>query len=53
MKTKIGVEEHFAINETIQDPTYFLTESVWPELKSRLLIFSKSASVSWMSLGSI
>jgi 2,3-dihydroxybenzoate decarboxylase len=37
MKAKIGIEEHFAIDETIEDSSYFLTESVWPELKSRLL----------------
>ena len=38
MKGKIGIEEHFAIDETIQDSSpRFPGDSVWPELKSRLL----------------
>ncbi len=34
---KIGLEEHFAISDTILDSFGFLDESVWPELKARLL----------------
>ena len=37
MKGKIGLEEHFAIDDTIMDSHGFLGESIWPELKSRLL----------------
>ena len=37
MQGKIGLEEHFAIEETIMDSQGFLADSVWPELKSRLL----------------
>ncbi len=37
MEGKIGLEEHFAIEETIMDSRGFLADSVWPELKSRLL----------------
>ena len=37
MKRKIGLEEHFAIEETIMDSHGFLAEKIWPELKSRLL----------------
>ncbi len=38
MKGKIGIEEHFAIDETLQDSsTRYLTDSIWPELQSRLL----------------
>ena len=37
MKGKIGLEEHFAIEETIMDSHGFLAEKIWPELKSRLL----------------
>ena len=37
MQGKIALEEHFAIPETLMDSAGFLAESVWPELKSRLL----------------
>lgn len=37
MEGKIGLEEHFAIDETIMDSHGFLADSIWPELKSRLL----------------
>ena len=37
MKGKIGLEEHFAIEDTIMDSHGFLGESIWPELKHRLL----------------
>ncbi len=37
MKAKIAIEEHFAIDETLQDfSPRFLADSIWPELKSRL-----------------
>ena len=32
MKGKIGLEEHFAIEETIMDSHGFLAEKIWPEL---------------------
>ena len=32
MKGKIGLEEHFAIDETISDSAGFLDEKVWAEL---------------------
>ena len=37
MQGKIALEEHFAIPETLMDSAGFLAESVWPELKNRLL----------------
>ena len=37
MDGKIALEEHFAINETLEDSNGFLPNHVWPELKSRLL----------------
>ena len=39
MKGKIGLEEHFAIDETISDSAGFLDDRVWPELKENLLDF--------------
>jgi 2,3-dihydroxybenzoate decarboxylase len=36
MQGKIGLEEHFAIAETIEDSRGFLGEHIWPELKHRL-----------------
>jgi 2,3-dihydroxybenzoate decarboxylase len=39
MQGKIALEEHFAIDETLQDSAGFLGESVWPELSSRLMDF--------------
>ena len=36
MKGKIGLEEHFAIAETLEDSRGFLGEHIWPELKHRL-----------------
>jgi len=39
MKGKIGLEEHFAIDETISDSASFLDDRVWPELKENLLDF--------------
>lgn len=37
MKGKIGLEEHFALEETLMDSAGFVPESYWAELKSRLL----------------
>src|SRR5262249_4405242 len=37
MQGKIGLEEHFAINETVMDSAGFVPNSHWPELQSRLL----------------
>lgn len=37
MDGKIGLEEHFAIAETLNDSKGFLGDAVWPELESRLL----------------
>lgn len=37
MQGKIALEEHYAIPETLQDSAGFLGESVWEELKNRLL----------------
>lgn len=37
MKGKIGLEEHFALEETVMDSAGFVPDSYWAELKSRLL----------------
>jgi 2,3-dihydroxybenzoate decarboxylase len=37
MKGKIGLEEHFAIPDTLSDSKGFLGDAVWPELESRLM----------------
>src|SRR5262249_7816035 len=37
VKGKIGLEEHFAIEETVGDGTGFFPRHVWAELQSRLL----------------
>ena len=37
MQGKIGLEEHFAIPETLDDSKGFLGDAVWPELERRLL----------------
>lgn len=37
MKGKIGLEEHFAIEETLMDSAGFLPEKYWQELSHRLL----------------
>jgi predicted TIM-barrel fold metal-dependent hydrolase len=39
MQGKVGLEEHFAIDDTINDSKGFLPERVWPELRARLLDF--------------
>src|SRR3954469_22153403 len=37
MQGKIGLEEHFAIPETLSDSKGYLGDNVWPELEKRLL----------------
>ena len=37
MQGKIGLEEHFAINETLMDSAGFVPDDHWPELRSRIL----------------
>jgi 2,3-dihydroxybenzoate decarboxylase len=37
MLGKIALEEHFALDETVQDSAGFAPEADWPELKARLL----------------
>jgi hypothetical protein len=37
MQGKIGLEEHFAIEETVGDSLDFMPQIVWPELRRRLL----------------
>ena len=37
MQGKIGLEEHFATPETLDDSKGFLGDAVWPELERRLL----------------
>jgi gamma-resorcylate decarboxylase len=37
MRGKIGLEEHFAIEETLQDSAGFVPPDHWPELRHRLL----------------
>jgi len=37
MQGKIGLEEHFAIPETLQDSNGFLPDVVWKELSARLM----------------
>jgi len=34
MQGKIGLEEHFAIDDTIEDSNGFLDPGIWPELSS-------------------
>ena len=37
MKGKIALEEHFAIDDTLEDSNGFLPDAVWTELSARLL----------------
>ena len=37
MEGKIGLEEHFAIPDTLNDSKGFLGDAVWPELEKRLM----------------
>src|SRR5438132_13468844 len=37
MKGKIGLEEHFAVDDTLSDSTASVPADHWPELKDRLL----------------
>lgn len=41
MDNKIGLEEHFALEETLGDSQPFVPADCWPELKSRLLDFQE------------
>jgi predicted TIM-barrel fold metal-dependent hydrolase len=40
MQGKVGLEEHFAITDTINDSLGFLPERLWPEMRERLLDFN-------------
>lgn len=46
MQGKIGLEEHFAIPETLNDSKIFVADSVWPELEKRLSI-SRNTGCGW------
>src|SRR4029079_10215283 len=37
MQGKIGLEEHFAVTETVMDSKGFMPEDFWIELRGRLL----------------
>jgi len=37
VKGKIGLEEHFALHDTLDDSRPFVPGEYWPELESRLL----------------
>jgi predicted TIM-barrel fold metal-dependent hydrolase len=37
MQGKIALEEHFAVEETVQESLDFMPQAVWPELRSRLV----------------
>ena len=37
MQGKIGLEEHFALEETLSESLNFMPQVVWPELRHRLL----------------
>lgn len=37
MDGKIGLEEHFAIEETLADSQGYMPDQIWPELRDRLL----------------
>lgn len=39
MQGKIALEEHFAVEDTVEDSHGYLPEETWPELKSRLTDF--------------
>ena len=39
MQGKVGLEEHFAITETVNDSLGFLPERLWSEMRARLLDF--------------
>ena len=41
MQGKIGLEEHFALTETLEDSRPFVPADYWPELESRLLDIQK------------
>jgi 2,3-dihydroxybenzoate decarboxylase len=37
MKRKIGLEEHFAVAETLDDAPGFIAAATWADLRGRLL----------------
>ncbi len=37
MKGKIGLEEHFAIDDTLMDSKGFFPEQTWAEVRDRIL----------------
>ena len=41
MKGKIGLEEHFAMEDTLDDSKPFVPQHLWPEAKARLLDFQE------------
>jgi 2,3-dihydroxybenzoate decarboxylase len=41
MKGKIGLEEHFAIESTLDDSRPFVPLHLWPEARARLLDFQQ------------
>jgi gamma-resorcylate decarboxylase len=41
MKGKIGLEEHFALEDTLGDSQPFVPPDCWPELRARLLDFQE------------
>ena len=45
MLGKIGLEEHFAIDDTLQDSNGFLPDGVWPELRDRLMLLHQEAGL--------
>jgi 2,3-dihydroxybenzoate decarboxylase len=42
MQGKIGLEEHFAVEETVQESLDFMPQVVWSELRNRLLDIQES-----------
>ena len=51
MKGKIGLEEHFAIPDTLNDSKDFLGDAVWPELRSGCWISRTAGCGRWTSMG--
>jgi len=41
MKGKIGLEEHFAMEDTLDDSKPFVPQPLWPEARARLLDFQE------------
>lgn len=42
MKGKIGLEEHFAIAETLEDSERYFNNEVWPEFSKKILDLMKN-----------